>query len=396
MNSINRNIVLGICSLLLLIGACTPMDHYYSDLIEGGNRVYTGKADSLWALSGKDRIRMMWISPPDPTADQIRVFWNNGQDSISEPIENQGDTGQVNIAGLSESVHTFNVLTIGNDGNRSLPVEIQAEVFGDTYQSTLRNRVLRQAVMTPDSTSISWHEELSETLVKTDVYYQDKTGGQRQFSIPRQTNDTTLYDIDSAEDISFQSFFLPVPSAIDTFETEITMANLSDYQLRQLTLAGAGTSTADYIDFATVTVHKEAEATLQSENIDIAHLRGSSSKHNLIVMTNQDGFRAFSSSLGDRIQEWPVQNGGLLVNLGGDEEYATLYEDLDEKDRSAMKGAFDTAAETQTPVGRLTQIQTGDIILFNSIDRGIYVAIRILAADDNGDLTIEFKISAVP
>src|SRR5699024_6518507 len=100
--------------------------------------------------------------------------------------------------------------------------------------------------------------------------------------------------IDHTQEITFQSFFLPDSMAIDTFSSEVTVADLSDYQLRNLTLEGVGASTADFIDFALVSVHKEAGAAESPESIDLAHLRGSSSKHNLTAITNDAGFSAFS------------------------------------------------------------------------------------------------------
>lgn len=388
-----KNVVLCLCSAVLLMNACTPMDYYYKDLITQADRVYTGKADSVWAMPGKERMKIAWIVPADPVAEQIRVFWNNGLDSVTTELGNPGDTGQVIIDGLQEIRYTFNVVTLGSDGNRSLPVELTADVYGDKFQATLRNRVLRQASLTPDSTILSWFEEFSETMIRTDMFYQDKAGDKQMISLLPTVTDTVLKDIDPTKEITFQSFFLPDSMAIDTFSSEVTTADLSDYQLRNLTLEGVGAGTADFIDFTLVSVQKEAGAAERPENIDLAHLRGSSSKHNLTAITNDAGFSAFSSALRNRIREWEPRNHGLLVNLGDDEEYATLYESLVEKDRAAMKAAFDMAASIDEPVGRLTQIQTGDIIFFHSVDRDIYVAIKVVSADEEGDLEITFKVS---
>lgn len=382
-----------LCSIALLISACTPMDYYYKDLVKKADRVYTGKTDSVWTMPGRERMQIAWIAPADPVAQQVRIFWNNGQDSITAEVGSHGDTGKVIIPNLEEMRYTFNVITLGTDGNHSLPVELTDEVYGERFQSTLRNRVLRQASLTPDSIILSWFEEFSETMVHTDVYYQSLSGETKKIRMLPSENDTTLYDMDPNQEITFQSYFLPDSAAIDTFTTESTSADVNDFLVRNFNLAGVGTSTADFMDFALASVQNETSASKAPGNIDLAHLRGASTGHNLIPMTNIAAFRAFSSGFGDRIEAWDTLNDGLLVNLGDDAAHATLYESLDEKDRAGMQAAFDLAAGIETPVNRLTLIEAGDIIFFHSLDRDIYVAMHVLRAEASGGLEFDFKVS---
>ena len=382
-----------LCCIALLMSACTPMDYYYKDLVKKADRVYTGKADSVWTMPGKERMQIAWIAPSDPVAQQIRVFWNNGLDSLTEEVGSPGDTGKLVIPNLDEIRYTFNVVTLGADGNRSLPVELTDEVYGDRFQSTLRNRVLRQASMTPDSIILSWFEEFSETMVHTDVYYQSLSGESKKIRMLPSETDTTLYDMDPNQEITFQSYFLPDSSAIDTFSTESTSANPHDFLVRNFNLTGTGTNTADFMDFALASVQNETSASAAPGNIDLAHLRGASTGHNLIPMTNIAAFRAFSSGFGDRIEAWDTLNDGLLVNLGNDAAHTTLYESLDEKDRAGMQTAYETAAGIETPANRLTLIEAGDIIFFHSVDRDIYVVMQVLRAEASGGLEIDFKVS---
>ena len=163
--------------------------------------------------------------------------------------------------------------------------------------------------------------------------------------------------------------------------------------VRVLTLTGVGASTSDYIDFVSGSVYKIDEAELQPENIDVAHLRGSSSKHNLISITHGAGFGAFTAALRNRIEAWPTRNLAEMVNLGSAQEYVDLYDSLDENDRVAMEAAHEMAVGLYPPEERLRNLATGDIILLKSVDRGLFVAIKVLEADDSGGITLRFKLS---
>jgi len=163
--------------------------------------------------------------------------------------------------------------------------------------------------------------------------------------------------------------------------------------VRNLRLTGVGASTADFIDFSSVVVHKEGTAELNTAAIDVAHLRGSSTSHNFIAITNGPGFGAWTAALRANIEAWPVRNHAELINLGSAAEHVALYESLDERDREAMAAAFEHAKTLHTPTGRLSNVGTGDIIFINSVDRGIIVAIKVVESNPQGGLEIAFKIS---
>ncbi|RAV29646.1 hypothetical protein [Sinomicrobium soli] len=167
--------------------------------------------------------------------------------------------------------------------------------------------------------------------------------------------------------------------------------NVPPPPVRELTLTGVGASTSDYIDFSQVRVLSIDEAEAEPQNIDLAHLRGTTSNHNFLSITSS-GFGAWTASLREQIEAWPVRNHTGIINLGSDAAAVDLYESLDENDRQAMEEAFNTAGEPISD-GRLTQIGTGDIIMLNSADRGIIVAIKVVEADNSGGMTIRFKVS---
>ncbi|WP_461534032.1 hypothetical protein [Sinomicrobium sp.] len=168
---------------------------------------------------------------------------------------------------------------------------------------------------------------------------------------------------------------------------------------RYLELNGVGTSTADFIDFSTGRILLVGEAELESENIDVAHLRGSNTNHNFISIAQGDnGFGAWSVAFRQRIEDFPTNNKAEMVNLG--DVATTTWKDLDQNNRQDYIDAFESGVGA--PVlhdddddGRLTQLAAGDIVIMKifRLEGVRYVAVRVMAADNDGGMTIRYKLS---
>lgn len=383
------------CSaLILLLSSCNKMDYYYKDLVEMGDRIYVGKPDSTWVSSGNKRLKVGWLNPSDPNATKISAYWNNNRDSIIADIDHSKDRGHLYIEGLEEGAYTVNVFTGDNKGNRSVPIERNAEVYGDNFQQALRDRDISHAVILRDSTVIFWDEIFEEDpIVSSEVMYFDLDGQAQKAVIAINARQVSLYNVDTTREISVRSNFLPEPTAVDTFRTEFYEDRLFDLQRHSLTLRGTGSSNPDFIDFAMVTVHDNTYAETNPARIDMVHLRGKNSRHNFISISNSSGLGSFSSGLRDNIEGWDVRNETKFINLGDKATNHALYNGLDENDRVGMKAAFEDAAANKSPSGRLTKIDEGDIVLLHSVDRDIYVAIKVTQEEATGIMAIEFKIS---
>src|SRR5690554_6481125 len=148
---------------VVLSGACTPMDHYYKDLIELGDRVYAGKVTDVLVRPGQHRVRLVWNNPSDPSVTRVIAYWNNYRDSVGVDINRSGTQDSLLIDNLDEERYVVNMVTMDAAGNRSLPVELTAQAYGDRYQETLRNRVISNVAMFTDSVTVFWNEEFQET-----------------------------------------------------------------------------------------------------------------------------------------------------------------------------------------------------------------------------------------
>lgn len=70
----------GLLLLLFIIGACSKIDDYRSKFMAGGSITYTGKMDSVYIFSGRNRAKVTGLFTSDPNIAKYRVFWNSRQD----------------------------------------------------------------------------------------------------------------------------------------------------------------------------------------------------------------------------------------------------------------------------------------------------------------------------
>lgn len=220
MKQIAKIFTLSALKITLLLGACTPMDHYYKDLIELGDRIYVGKLNAVRAYTGYERLKLEWDHPSDPSITKVVVYWNDRSDSVVYLMDRNASMGSVVIEGLSEEQYIFNAIAFDEIGNHSLPTEITARIYGEMFQQTLRNRVVESVSVSSESVTINWYEEFSETMLHTELRYTDTNGNLQEITISKDSEQTVIHDIDRNIPISHRSVFIPEPLALDQFFTE--------------------------------------------------------------------------------------------------------------------------------------------------------------------------------
>jgi len=200
------------------------MDYHYKDFWDLANRVYVGKVDSLSAHSGKNRIELHWKKSPDPTVSGLAIYWNNGADSLLISIEGLESDGWLTtvVPGLSEDTHVFEVFGLDKDGNRSVPVEVIARVYGDVYENGLANRVIREQVVDGSSLSIWWFADDDPTLIGTEIHYLDDHEVDRIAYHPSVESNVIIDHVDFQQEIKYRSLYRPDTLAIDTFYTSFS------------------------------------------------------------------------------------------------------------------------------------------------------------------------------
>ncbi len=228
MKKINSNLYIIILSFFAFF-SCEDMMDYHKDYTKGGEIVYAPKVDSVIFSSGKRRIQFQYWLYDSPSVRSINVYWNNGKDSLEIPIERATikeshilcDSGKVMIDNLQEGAYSFHVKTIDSSGNYSLKVEGFANSYGANYENGLSNRRVKsvsQYAINGNAT-IDWYAA-SEEMIGVEVKYTKKDNQEAIVSLSASSTSMVCPDAKTDSPFEYRTFFLPEPTAIDTFATD--------------------------------------------------------------------------------------------------------------------------------------------------------------------------------
>lgn len=391
--SINKTLHLGIF-LIIILGSCTKADHFYKDYII--ERTYVGKIDSVKIMPGENRMKLLWLNSKDLSAKNLIVYWNDKKDSVLTPINNKTDTSSFIIDNLEEGDYTFNIVSTDAKGNRSLPIEKNTTIYGKTYKNGLINQGIDHVVLFKDSAVILWnYVQVEPLLLGNEIEYTDKDNKKQVVFAPLNSLITTIYNVDTAKIASARSLYKPDPKALDDIYSKTVEYKLSEMQVHSLRLvSNSSWEEAEFIDFKLVRVFKADEIpSPQAQDIDLSHLRGGGSKHNLFTI-NSPNFSAFASSYQASVDAWDIQNKAEMIFIGGGTEANAIYDGLDANDIAAMEQAYQNAENVYgAGTDRLTKLNTGDIVLIHSEDRELYVAIKVAYSEPDGIMDLEFKVT---
>lgn len=219
---------------LAILSSCEKMDSSYAEFLEGGEKVYSGRPDSLVALSGNGRVKLYWDLIADPKIVKCKVFWNNKNDSLEVPVE--GLVGrkrfEVIIPNLAEGTYTFEAYSYDDKGNRSIKIETIGNVYGETFSSSIGNRPLDSAVyvLEPKKLAVTWFGANAQVavidLVYTNLANVEKTIKIKKVPNPLNPNRAKIWMVtDSIADykkgtsFKYRTGYLPEVSSVDTFFT---------------------------------------------------------------------------------------------------------------------------------------------------------------------------------
>jgi hypothetical protein len=225
-----------ICFFIVAIIAgfsCTKMDNSYKGFLKDGEIIYTGKADSLTAFSGKNRVKLRWLLVSDPKISKCIAFWNNKRDSLVVPVQKSAgaDVISVLIDNLPEDVYSFEVYTYDDKGHSSVKSEVTGVSYGDIYESSIFNRSINTISYSSDKKNviIKWYG-IAQQAVVVEVRYTDASGSQivKNFKALFNaagaplgfSNQDILSNYKYGSTFSYRTGFLPTATAIDTFYTD--------------------------------------------------------------------------------------------------------------------------------------------------------------------------------
>ncbi|TJZ62936.1 hypothetical protein FAZ15_01130 [Sphingobacterium olei] len=215
-------------AILILTQSCQKQDHGYKQFLEGGEKVYVAKADSLQAFPGKNRVRLQWLLLSDPTVEGARVYWNNGADStmVSFQKTDDIDTINVDVNDLAEGGYNFEVITFDGKGNSSIKTTVFGYAYGEQYSSSLVARSLTKATYVDDGDLVFEWRRPNEAILGTVLRYTDIAGNTKMRILPSDKDTLMVNDWMQETPAEYYTWYKPDAVAVDSFQSVSKVLNL--------------------------------------------------------------------------------------------------------------------------------------------------------------------------
>jgi hypothetical protein len=200
--------------------SCSDMMDTHQKYLEGGEKIYAPKVDSLYLYNGKNRVMLRFWLLESPNVRSVDIFWNNYADSMTVPVSPSANLDSMNvyIPLNEEKAYTFYVRTTDIFGNRSLSEMASATSYGAIYESLLVNRGVKSAETTGSATEIQWYAAADDDAC-TEVRYTDVNGEVQTVRTSASESSTFCPDAKAGSTYERRSLYVPTNS-IDTFYME--------------------------------------------------------------------------------------------------------------------------------------------------------------------------------
>lgn len=218
-----RNIIWVLLAIAGII-SCRKQDDY-KNYLNGGEILYTGKADSVQVHPGRNRVELYWLLISDPTIVRSKVYWNNHADSTEVAISRTAgiDTIRLLISNLAERTYDFEIINYDKVGHASMKAHTIGTVYGTTYESALLNRGINNAEWTENEAHITWSDVDSATgVLGMQLRYTDADNKLHDTLIPAvmEGQMSTWANYPSNTPFEYRTMYRPDTLAIDTFYTD--------------------------------------------------------------------------------------------------------------------------------------------------------------------------------
>ncbi len=222
-----------IACTLCLSYSCSGMLDSIQPYLDEGETVYVGKLDSLKAFSGKNRIKVEGKMMYGVNQIKCVINYRNpntlAPESQEFPVvrQNAGETFEFILTDLAEGQYDFYVVTYDPKGNQSIPTEVSAYAYGEQYQETLKNRIIRSfdlGVFVDDQskwkTKINWNISRGDGLIGCNLEYEQSNGTFKSIYVPVNETVTELIDYKSDGVLRYNTEYKADDTTLDIFTTD--------------------------------------------------------------------------------------------------------------------------------------------------------------------------------
>ncbi|MGQ7869840.1 DUF4998 domain-containing protein [Sunxiuqinia sp. sy24] len=217
------NLLLYIFCGIVILSSCEKMDDIHSDFLKDGDIIYAPKPLMTQSFGGKNRIKLKYYLVNAVNVSKCIVEWDEGNSSQSLDITPKLpiDSLEITIDGLEEKSYIFNIYTVDTHGNRSVKEQITGSAYGTKFVGGLNNRPLLgfDGGGTVDSIVVSWATP-AEGNTGVELVYNNRAGEPVTKMVLPEEDEIVIRDWESEGQMSYRSFYVPEPMAIDTFSSE--------------------------------------------------------------------------------------------------------------------------------------------------------------------------------
>lgn len=210
---------------VFVLTSCMKLEDAYDKYLVPGGYIYPQKPTNPKACSGDERVILKWEKGTDPSIAKALVSWNNGEGSQEFPIDGNMEDVELEVKDLLEKDYSFQIQTFDAEGNKSVPVEVNSQAYGDLYRSSIYDRSITLASIRQDKLIVEWNAgDISNGLQYTELRYKNAEGKDCVLKVDAESNEETVIDdYLLGSDISTKSFYVPDTTCVDVFETKETL-----------------------------------------------------------------------------------------------------------------------------------------------------------------------------
>lgn len=211
---------------LFLAFACTPMDEYLK--IAGEKEIiYPGKIEDVEVKTGKNRLLVEGHCYSDAKITACRIYWALGSEYVEVPVDmSSGPFTVSREIELPEDTYNFDIYTYDADGNRSIPVNVSSQTYGDKYIASLTSRIVKSFTFDGSKGVMTWFNiDVTAGAYKTEVTYRTSHGEDRTVEISVKDTTLELPDYDGSTPVSYTTVYKPDETCLDDFRTEARTAS---------------------------------------------------------------------------------------------------------------------------------------------------------------------------
>ena len=206
-------------AVMVVLANCKKWDDYKKYTADG-EKTYPQTPSNVSTYPGNGRIMLAWKQGIDTRVKKYIISWNNRADSmvVDASAYKPGDTVKKIITNLPETNYSFTIYSVDDQNNRSVPSLIPAvNVYGAKYQAALLNRPVNKVDYSGDTKMLTVIWNKPDTInLNTQIWYTDTLGIVRTTALAAG-KDTIMFPWQVASGIYYQSSYMPVSSAIDSF-----------------------------------------------------------------------------------------------------------------------------------------------------------------------------------